>query len=109
MAVKKTASTGKAGQWQKGQSGNPLGRRKQPDWLKEKLDNITPDMIDVIESIARDVKGKGSDRLQAAEYLVDRRFGRPTQPIAGDEEFAPILLVEIGLGNEVGDGGDSTD
>jgi len=33
-----------------------------------------------------------SDRIRAAQALIDRGYGRPVQPIGGDAESGPITV-----------------
>ena len=42
----------------------------------------------------RPVKAPAAARVQAAQALLDRGWGKPTQPIAGDDEFDPIKVIE---------------
>jgi len=34
-------------------------------------------------------------RVSAASALLDRGWGKPTQPVAGDDEFDPIRMASI--------------
>ncbi len=36
-------------------------------------------------------------RLKAAQALLDRGYGKPTQPISGDSEMPPVQIMEIVL------------
>lgn len=31
-------------------------------------------------------------RVRAAEALLDRGWGKPTQPVSGDEEMGPLII-----------------
>jgi hypothetical protein len=67
--------------WQKGQSGNPSGRPAMPEAIKKKLKDLTPDAVDTVEQIMKDPKARPADRLKAAEMILDRVYGKATQPI----------------------------
>jgi hypothetical protein len=75
------------GQFQKGQSGNPGGRPKK-----------TPDQREVIE-LAKEAAPRAIGRLvelvgnadprvaiSAATAVLERAYGKPTQPLANDAE-----------------------
>ena len=74
-----------------GQSGNPGGRPKENAEVKAlarshgkaALEKIVALMSSADERIA----------LAASQTLLDRGFGKPTQPLSGDDEM-PALKVE---------------
>jgi hypothetical protein len=80
--------TGKG--WLPGQSGNPGGRRPLPQVMRERLDDLTPEAIEGIAVLARTADSE-SVRLAAWEYLLNRRFGRPTEKI--QTEQVPITFT----------------
>ena len=68
--------------WRKGQSGNPKGRPPLPD-IREALADVlaepvagTPSLYAVLRAL-RDRAVAGD--VRAAEVLLDRCFGKPTQ------------------------------
>ena len=87
--------------WQKGQSGNPLGRAVDKPIRDEirmelaaaELDDYKLPKPNTIRGIARAIieKAQGGD-AQAFEKIADRVEGKATQPIAGDDE-APEISV----------------
>jgi hypothetical protein len=64
--------------WQPGQSGNPSGRhdRGLVAYIKDQTLNGT-ELVDFVLSVLRDRNASTRHRLQAAEWLADRGFGRP--------------------------------
>jgi hypothetical protein len=84
---KHSADNLKPYQWQKGQSGNPSGKRKTPDevrdMLKDALENAVKTLIELSQHAEKD-----SVRYQAAQDLVDRVLGKPTQPLDIDQTNA---------------------
>jgi len=68
--------------WQKGQSGNPSGRRDRGlvAYIKEQTGDGR-EIIDYVLSVLRDERASTRHRLQAAEWLSDRAFGRPRQEV----------------------------
>ena len=76
-----------AHQWKPGQSGNPKGRPKTPDEVRQKLKDALGDAVDVLIQLSK-TADKDSVRYQAAQELVDRVLGRPTQPLDIDQSGA---------------------
>jgi len=78
--------------FQKGQSGNPGGRphRVTSDGrtLKQICRDHTDDAIKTLVDILRE--GSEGSKLTAAKELLDRGWGRATQPVSGDDDAAPI-------------------
>jgi len=60
--------------------------------------------VETLATIVKDEKAKGSDRIAAANALLDRRYGKPNQPInrgtdvdlnkLSDEELAAMLPTQ---------------
>ena len=67
-----------------GQSGNPNGRPKQPKEFKDLVKANTVPALQAVIEIMNDPHTKPNDRLKAAELIIDRAYGKATQPIDGD-------------------------
>jgi hypothetical protein len=65
----------------KGQSGNPNGRPKMPKDLKEAFKAASPKALEILKKILADPEAKDSDRLRAAEIILDRAYGKPAQSV----------------------------
>ncbi len=80
--------------FKKGQSGNPGGRspRKTADGrtLAEIARTHTESALETLVEVAMSKSENGSARVSAAKELLDRGWGRATQPISGDPEGQPI-------------------
>jgi hypothetical protein len=74
--------------FQPGVSGNPSGRPKADPRLKEMAQGYTEAAIQVMAECLSDPDKRIA--LKAAELLLDRAHGKPTQMIAGDEDGAEI-------------------
>ena len=63
--------------FQKGRSGNPGGRPKLPEELRDRIRALSDDAVTVLEQALRDDDVRV--RLVAAQTLLDRGYGRPPQ------------------------------
>ena len=61
----------------KGKSGNPSGRPKIPDDVKELARGLTKEAIATLATVMRDAEAPHSARVRAAETLLDRAWGKP--------------------------------
>lgn len=73
-----------------GVSGNPGGRPKKPRTIEAKkivadvkaaARELTQDAIDTLASVMKDPKAPPAARISAAQVLLDRGWGRPTQAV----------------------------
>lgn len=83
--------------FQKGQSGNPGGRKPIPAEVKEAARALTPKCLAVLEEVMCNTEEKGSARVSAAQALLDRGWGKA--PVTLDDEAgkAQGRLVIVGL------------
>ena len=77
-----------------GQSGNPNGRPKEPKEFKELAKARSLDALKVVIDIMNNYEAKHSDRIKAAEMIIDRAYGKAIQAteISGPEG-APIEIA----------------
>jgi hypothetical protein len=77
--------------FQPGQSGNPSGRPKLPEDIKNVRDLAREYTAEAVATLA-EVMGNGSGpaRVAAANALLDRGWGKAAQIIAGDDEGGPV-------------------
>jgi hypothetical protein len=94
---------GKGKPFQKGVSGNPGGRPKVLGDVQELARQKSPEAINTLAKIMDDEKAPSAARVAAANALLDRGYGKPTQPISqtvakvdpssiSDEELAAIAM-----------------
>lgn len=81
--------------YQKGISGNPGGRPKtilaNGMTLREMARTHTEVALNALVKVVTEAESESS-RVAAASALLDRGWGKPTQPIAGDAEMPPIAM-----------------
>lgn len=77
----------------KGQSGNPSGRPKIPKDVKEMLKAAAPDAAKLLIDTINDSEAPRALRLEAAKTLLDRVYGKATQPIEGVDNKIEIVLA----------------
>ncbi|MGN8092819.1 DUF5681 domain-containing protein [Methylobacterium sp. 22177] len=75
--------------FQPGQSGNPGGRPKASARVRDAAREHTEAAIQVLVEIAMGGESEAA-RVAAANAILDRGYGKPTQPIDGDGEGGAI-------------------
>ena len=67
----------------KGQTLNPTGRPKSPDWVKQAFRDMTPLAMSVLRAVldGTDTEAKTADRLKATDMVFDRTLGKPLQQV----------------------------
>jgi hypothetical protein len=78
--------------FQPGQSGNPGGRKKGEEDIRELARQHTAEALAALVWVATK-SASDSARVTAAVALLDRGYGRPAQPLANDLSH-PITNVE---------------
>ena len=80
------------GHWMKGTTGNPLGGQRGIGQVRELARQHTEEAILTLAAIMRDPAAKDAARVAAATALLDRAWGKPTQPLDhGGEGFSLVL------------------
>lgn len=69
-----------------------ISRTKQH--IKEYAKSYCRDMIDVLYDIAQDNNNYARDRIQAAEAILNRSYGRPTDANNQSNDFGDVVDVQ---------------
>lgn len=77
----------------KGQSGNPGGRPKALLDVIRLARQETEDSIKALVRVRDDTKAPPAAVVAASTALLDRGWGKPTQPIDGDGQGGPVKHV----------------
>jgi hypothetical protein len=76
-----------------GEVRNPNGRSKVDFEMRALARSYGPRAVEVLLSIAVDPEAKHTDRIYAANSLLDRGFGRPIQAIEADIGVRPQVVI----------------
>ncbi|MGC5779491.1 DUF5681 domain-containing protein [Methylobacterium sp. NFXW15] len=75
--------------FQPGQSGNPGGRPKASARVRDAAREHTERALQVLVEIATEGESEAA-RVAAANAILDRGYGKPSQPVDGDGEGGAI-------------------
>lgn len=81
-----------AAQFKPGQSGNPNGRKKIPDDIKEMLRGATPAACKLLCDTINDQDAKIELRIKCSEIVLDRVYGKPQQAVEVDAKNIPQVV-----------------
>jgi hypothetical protein len=77
----------------KGKSGNPSGRPKVVGPVRDLAREYTADAIKTLVSVMRGKTTPAAAKVTAAAALLDRGWGKPSQPVGGTDDLPPIKTV----------------
>lgn len=82
------------GRFVKGTSGNPTGRPKIPEDVKTMLKSATVEAAELLISTVKDPHVQISYRIDAAKEILNRVYGKPTQPLDADVDTTIRIMLE---------------
>lgn len=74
------------------QAGTP---NKSTASLRDKAREYTDQALDVLVGIATGGESEAA-RVSAANALLDRGYGKPSNVLTGDEDGGPVRITEVG-------------
>ena len=89
-------------QFKKGQSGNPNGRPKAVNKLRDLAREHTEEALQTLVGVMRDEKAPAAARVTAAEHVLSRGYGRAPERLDVNVKSAVAdFLASIGRDGEV--------
>ena len=83
-----------SGKFIKGKSGNPGGRPKVSEAVKKMLKDATPKAAKLLIETITNEKANINIRIDAAKEILNRVYGKATQPIDGDFDTTLRVVLE---------------
>lgn len=80
--------------FQKGQSGNPGGRPKLVGHVRELAQSYTEAAMVTLVEIIENTEAPPAARVSAAQAILDRGWGKPSQPVGGADDLPPIQSAQ---------------
>lgn len=81
--------------WRKGVSGNPGGRPKVLGEVRDLARQHTATAIATLIEVAQNTRSPAAARVSAAQALLDRGWGKPSQPVGGAEDLPALFPTSI--------------
>lgn len=83
------------GQFEKGTSGNPGGKKKLTETEKKAIDALYEKAWPTLVALMNDIETPPRVRVDIAKFVIEQKDGKATQRIAGEAEGAPVIAVSM--------------
>jgi len=83
------------GRWKKGESGNPNGRPKLPEEIRDAARAASPKAIQVLVDIMSSDEANQGERIKAAIAILNRAYGTPPQSVEVTGKEGEPLAIKI--------------
>lgn len=83
--------------FRKGVSGNPGGRPRIPPDLKKSCRRLAMVGMKALEDIIRNKASKPSDIIAATKLMMEYGYGKPVQPVGGEDEGGGVVVNVLTL------------
>ena len=67
---------------------------KAPTQIRSLARSHTESAVNVLAGVMNETTAPHAARVSAASALLDRGWGKPTQPIAGDDDADPLRIIQ---------------
>jgi hypothetical protein len=94
--TRKHVARGERGKWLPGASPNPGGRPRQLADVRDLARQHTEEAVECLVRIMRDSKSEAA-QVAAANAILDRGWGKATQPLTGDGLPPEPFIVKVNL------------
>ena len=79
-----------------GESGNPGGRPRAVVAIRELVQAKGPDLVERLMTMALADNTEDRVRIECIKVLLDRGYGRPPQPITGEDGASGPQRIVVG-------------
>lgn len=83
------------GQFEKGTSGNPGGKKKLTEEEKKAIDALYEKAWPTLVELMNDIETPPRVRVDIAKFVIEQKDGKATQRIAGEAEGAPVIAISM--------------
>lgn len=87
--------------FEKGVSGNPSGKPKIPDDIKQMLKSAAPSALTLLIETCADTNVRRDLRIDCAKTILDRAYGKPAQAVSVDASVGATVTATAMTADEM--------